>query len=84
MQQIFIQKVLRGQELVDYKKDLTLTNIQHEIIVGTLLGDSSMQAMKGNQLSNLKFEQQLKNKDYIDHLYTELQDLVGTKYFRLD
>ena len=63
---------------MEYKKGLKLSDIQRDILVGTLLGDASMQAMKGNQESNVKFEQKIGQADYINHLYKELQDWVGT------
>ena len=78
MNKKYEKKLLKGNSLVEYKKTLKLSDIQHDIIIGTLLGDASMQAMKGNQLSNIKFEQKIKNKDYIYHLYEQFQDWVGT------
>ena len=69
---------LRGLALINYKKNLELTDRQREILIGTLLGDASMQAMRGNQESNVKFEQKIAQKDYIDHLYKEFQEWVGT------
>jgi hypothetical protein len=73
-----IKRNLRGHALLEYKKKLKLTDIQRDILVGTLLGDASMQAMKGNQEFNVKFEQKIKQADYINHLYEKLQDWVGT------
>jgi hypothetical protein len=68
----YLKKDLRGQQLVVYKDSLQkqgLSSIQKDILIGTLLGDASMQAMKGNQESNVKFEQKLSQIDYINHLY---------------
>jgi len=70
---------LRGHALIRYKESLRLTDVQRDIIVGTLLGDASMQAMKGNQQSNLKFEQRsIEAVDYINHLHETFEDWVGT------
>lgn len=69
---------LMGFALEEYKTRLVLTEIQKDILVGTLLGDASMQAMKLNQLSNVKFEQKFAQKDYVDHLYEHFSDWVGT------
>jgi len=60
-----------------YKETLSklgLTQTQKDILVGTLLGDASMQAMKGDQQSNVKFEQVIRQQDYINHLYEHFVD----------
>ena len=77
MIKIYEKKNLRGHALNLYKDDLQkkgLTQIQKDILIGTLLGDASMQAMKENEQSNVKFEQQIKHVDYITHLYEEFQE----------
>lgn len=65
----YSKKVLRGHALQQYKLSLSLTDVQKDILIGTLLGDASMQAMKGQQESNIKFEQKIGQKEYIDHIY---------------
>jgi hypothetical protein len=72
------KRILRGHALNRYKESLKLTDVQRDIIIGTLLGDASMQAMKGNQQSNLKFEQRIASVDYINHLHKTFEDWVGT------
>ena len=70
-------KPLRGHDLLKYKNYLQkkgFTQVQKDILIGTLLGDASMQAMKGNQEFNIKFEQQIQNKEYIDHLYQHFHE----------
>ena len=47
---------LRGKALENYKKTLVLTDIQRDIIIGSLLGDSIMGLRKGVPLYSLKFE----------------------------
>lgn len=72
---LYEKKTLRGRSLAEYKKELQkkgLTETQKDILIGTLLGDASMQAMTGNQLSNIKFEQNISQIKYIEHLYEEL------------
>jgi hypothetical protein len=62
----------KGCVLRDYKKELSkkgLTQEQKDILIGTLLGDASMQAMKENQNSNIKFEQSISKETYINHIY---------------
>jgi hypothetical protein len=53
---------------------LGLTQKQKDILIGTLLGDASMQAMSKNQNSNIKFEQCIKNQVYIQHIYEIFSD----------
>lgn len=75
------EKKLRGTALTLYKETLSkqgLSQIQKDILIGTLLGDASMQAMKGNQEFNVKFEQVTRQIDYINHLYEHFHDWVGT------
>jgi len=69
-----IKKNLVGNSLKEYKKTLILNDVQRDILAGTLLGDASMQAMKINEESNIKFEQKIGQKDYIYHLYSHFQD----------
>ena len=71
------KRILRGHALNRYKESLKLTDVQRDIIIGTLLGDASMQAMKGNQQSNLKFEKGA-SVSYINHLHKTFEDWVGT------
>ena len=66
-------KDLRGIKLIEYKKTLKLNTIQKEILVGTLLGDATI----SNAL-NVKFEQKLANKEYVNHLYEIFEPYVGT------
>ena len=70
-------KTFKGKELVLYKETLSkqgFNQIQKDILIGTLLGDASMQAMKGNQQSNVKFEQVIRQQAYINHLYEHFVD----------
>nr|BBH42947.1 LAGLIDADG homing endonuclease [Marophrys sp. SRT127] len=75
------KKNLRGHALQKHKEKLQsigFSQEQKDILIGTLLGDASMQAMKGNQMSNVKFEQKIEQTDYVNHLYEHFQDWVGT------
>lgn len=56
---------LRGKELIAYKKTLNLTEIQREVLVGTLLGDASISKQGLNSAHNVKFEQKFDNIMYI-------------------
>jgi len=70
-------KNLRGIKLIEYKKTLKLTTLQKEILVGTLLGDATIAKTKAIAF-NVKFEQKLAAKDYVNHLYETFEPYVGT------
>lgn len=69
---------LRGRKLIEYKNGLKLNTIQREILVGTLLGDSSISKSNSKTAFNVKFEQKLANEEYINHLYEIFEPYVGT------
>lgn len=73
-----IQRNYRGISLINYKQTLKLNPIQKEILIGTLLGDASMAQRNGKALYRVKFEQSLKNQNYINHLYEIFKPFVGT------
>lgn len=60
-----------------YKKTLTLTRHQREIIVGTLLGDGHLETQDGGRTYRLKIEHSLKQKEYVDWLYDQFKEWVG-------
>lgn len=66
----------RGGKLVAYKKTLIWNQNQHEVIIGTLLGDSSMQTSKCN--FSVKFEQKYTQVEYVVHIYEIFEPYVGT------
>ena len=70
-------KNLRGIKLIEYKRTLKLKTIQKEILVGTLLGDATIAKTKRIAL-NVKFEQKLANREYVNHLYEIFEPYVGT------
>lgn len=72
-----MKKYLTGKDLITYKKTLVLTDIQRDILIGTLLGDASMSKSKSDR-PNIKFEQKLDSSEYIYHLYDIFKDWVGT------
>ena len=67
-----------GRALEYYKKTLKLTDLQRDIIIGTLLGDSSIAKQKTKSY-NIKVEQKLENKEYIIHLFFIFKDWCGTE-----
>jgi hypothetical protein len=69
---------MRGKELVAYKQTLILTDLQKQVLVGTLLGDASIPDRKNNSEYNVKFEQKYDNVQYVNHLYDIFKPWVGT------
>lgn len=72
------QRTLRGKSLIDYKESLKLTDIQKEVLIGTLLGDASICKQKKKNGYNVKFEQVARQQDYVWHLYELFLPFVGT------
>ncbi len=69
---------IRGRALENYKKSLVLTDFQKDVIIGTLLGDSSMSIRSGRPHYSIKFEQGAMHKEYIYHLYEMFKAYVGS------
>jgi len=59
-------------------KNLSFSLVQHEIIIGVLLGDAHLEKQKGGINYRLKFHQNDRHKDYIFHLYDIFHDWVKT------
>lgn len=71
-------RYLRGRALIEYKSSLKLNHRQKEVLIGTLLGDASMALKLGKPTYQVKFEQQIQRKEYIDYLYGIFENFVGT------
>ena|SRR3989344_171549 len=67
-------------KLREYKKGLKLTNVQQEVLVGTLLGDSHLEDYESKTGLNYKLMVQhgLSQKAYTDWLYAVFKDWVLT------
>ena len=70
---------LTGNNLKEYKKKLQINRIQKDVIIGTLLGDASMEIRKGKPVYSIKFEQKLFRTDYINHIYSIFSVWAGTE-----
>lgn len=71
---------MRGKELDRYKRNLSLSEQQINVVVGTLLGDSTLSIIKpGIKTCNIKFEQKISNKEYIYKLYSIFNLWCGTE-----
>ena len=60
---------MRSKIIEDYKKSLTLTETQRQIIVGLLLGDGHLESQNRGRTYRLKIEYSIKQKAYVDWLY---------------
>ena len=72
------RRALKGNALREYKQTITLSQIQREVLVGTLLGDASIPLYRGKPRLNVKFAQKSASADYIQHLYSIFDNFVGT------
>lgn len=70
---------MRNKEIEEYKKTLSLSKKQREILVGVLLGDGHLEKLYTPTLGRLKVEHSHKQKDYVDWLYEEFRDWVRSK-----
>lgn len=73
-------KGLRGNALKEYMKPFhagSISELQHAALVGTLLGDATIQ-YNHRRLPWYKFEQKAAKKDYVQALYFLFANVVGT------
>jgi len=73
-----IKKKKNKSKKIMNSKNYQLNQNQKDLIIGTLLGDSTMGLAGGKPKYSLKFEQAIVRKDYIWHIYEKIADLVGT------
>lgn len=62
----------------DAKKKLTFTMRQKEILCGLLLGDGHLETQNQGRTYRLKIEHSMRQKEYVDWLYSEFQEWVLT------
>jgi LAGLIDADG DNA endonuclease family len=63
---------------ISSKNSFYLSPLQHEIIIGSMLGDLTAEKRNINSNTRLHFKQSLKNKEYIYHLYDIFKDFCGS------
>ena len=61
------------------KYDLELNAELKEIIIGLMLGDLFAEKINPNANTRLQFKQSIKNKVYIDHLYSIFKDYCNSE-----
>ena len=66
-------KTRLGNALREYKKTITLNQMQKEVIVGTLLGDACIPLKR----LRVQFAQTIARAEYIQHLYDIFHNPVG-------
>ena len=61
------------------KYDLELNDDLIEIIIGLMLGDLFAEKRNPNSNTRLQFKQSIKNKEYIEHLYSLFKDYCNSE-----
>ncbi len=69
--------IMRSKEIEEFKKNLTLTQIQRSLLVGMLLGDGHLETQNGRTY-RLKVEHSIIQKEYVEWLYEQFKDFVRT------
>ena len=70
---------MRSKEIDNLKKEIKLTKIQRSIVIGLILGDGHLETQDGGKTYRLKVEHSIKQKDYVDWLYVQLESLVASR-----
>ncbi len=70
---------MRSNKIEEYKRHLRLTKRQREVIIGLILGDGHLETQNGGMTYRLKIEHSVVQKKYVDMLYAEFSEWVGTK-----
>jgi len=70
---------MRSRAIEKYKRGLTLSRRQKEILIGLLLGDGHLERLYTPTLGRLKVEHSYKQKDYVDWLYKEFRNWVRSR-----
>lgn len=74
-----LKKSMRSRAIEEYKKTLTLSSRQREILTGLLLGDGHLETQNDGRTYRLKVEQAVRKKEYVDWLFQEFRDFVCTE-----
>lgn len=61
------------------KNHLELPNELNDIIIGSMLGDLTAEKPSVKSNTRLHFKQSLKNRSYIEHLYSLFQEFCGSE-----
>ncbi len=66
---------MNSREIKEVKKKIRIKKKLKEVIVGVLLGDGTLESQDKGKTYRLKIEHSLKQKDYVDWLYSHLKEL---------
>lgn len=64
---------------VSAKAHLTVSPILNEILIGSMLGDLTVEKPNLNCNARIQFKQSIINKDYIEHMYELFKEFCGSK-----
>lgn len=70
---------MRSREIEEYKKTLSISKKQKDILIGVMLGDGHLEQLYTPTLARLKIGHSIKQKSYVDWLYNEFKDWVRSK-----
>lgn len=70
------RREVRSRAIEAYKTTLRLSDVQREILVGSLLGDACLETQNAGRSYRLKIEQGIAHAAYVQHLYVVLRDWV--------
>ena len=85
---IFNKNILKNNKINNYfirtykvssKSYLTVPNYLDEIIIGSMLGDLSAHKAYINSYTRLTFTQSIKNRIYIEHMYSLFEKYCGSR-----
>ena len=63
---------------MEIEKKIKLSLLQKEVLFGVILGDAHLETQNNRITYRVKFEQSIKHKAYIEHLYNIFKDYVKT------
>lgn len=69
---------MRSKQIEELKRSLRISEIQHETLVGILLGDAHLERRPGGNIFRVKVEQSAAHADYVNHLYELFKEWVRT------
>ncbi len=68
---------MKSNTLQNHRKQFSLSKKQREIVIGLILGDGHLETQNGRTY-RLKIEHGIAQKEYVDWLYEQFKDFVGT------
>lgn len=70
---------MRSNQIENYKKTLKLSEIQKQVLIGTLLGDGCLDTQNNGRTYRLKIEHSIAQKDYVEWKYKVFENFTLTK-----